>query len=63
MGISVLTKIGPLLKLGFWDFTPLEIGILEFQDHPLQGPLFHSVTFCALKVWASLLCQNIYTNQ
>ena len=26
------------MKLGFWDFTPFQIGILGFQEPPLQGP-------------------------
>ncbi len=27
-----------LLKLGFRDYTPFEIGIMGLQDPPLQGP-------------------------
>ena len=27
----------PLLKLGFWDFTPFQTGILEFQDSPYRA--------------------------
>ncbi len=29
-----------LLKLGFWDFIPFQIGIFGFQDLPSQGPTY-----------------------
>ncbi len=28
-----------ILKLGLWDYTPFEIGIMGLQDLPLQGPI------------------------
>ncbi len=31
-------RITPHLKLGFWDYTPFEIGILGLQGHDCTGP-------------------------